>query len=200
MDNVKNMLKEIGIEEQEKVDKIINFLKTEVPKEWIPNWKYNKVKEELNLLETQSKENIEKLEALSKLEADNNTLKEHVKEMKAENESVKVEAEKRVLNMTKSSKVKEMLEKNGVVKDAVDLLVGGLDIDSIMIDQSGNVVDSDIIVNKFKSERPNLFVTETVKSVETKEGSTPAQGYIEDDEIWFETVGKNLSKDSDKGQ
>ena len=102
--------------------------------------------------------------------------------------------------MTKSNKVKEMLEKNGVVKDATDLLVGGLDMDSIILDQSGNVVDSDIIVNKFKSERPNLFVTETVKSVETKEGNTPAQGHIEDDQTWYNTIGKNLSRDSKDGQ
>lgn len=83
------------------------------------------------------------------------------------------DAEEKQLSEMKTIKLKQLLE-NEKVFDS-DALVRYIDINKVDLDNEGNVVDSEGIVNALKKAKPNFFGSQYLKSDNHVKGTEPTE-------------------------
>lgn len=106
-------------------------------------------------------------EKVSTFEADKNTATAEAERIKTEFEAFKTQVENEKTAVKKSEAVRNALRNGGVVRpDFQDLIIGSLSMDNVSLDENGNVVDADKLIESTQTKYPSCFGTVT-------EGGTP---------------------------
>jgi len=159
------------IEDEEKLNSAVeDFSKNHFPKHAMPKGKYNEVAEELKLTKGQLEEQKKSLEDLSKKA---NTIEEYeaqLEALKQKNTEIEESYKGQISGITKKTELEKMLLSENAHKDAVDLLLQKY-IDVVELDDNGAIKDAPTLIEKIKSEKGGLFVTENANSQNKGEGA-----------------------------
>jgi len=154
----RSFLRELGIEADE-VDKImaehgksIESLKTQVSNNDGLKDKLEETEKQLNKAQTD-------IEELSKSTGTVEELKDKLTKSQGELETFKADTVKRETVRTKKEALYKALDKAGAVNSSIDLLIPTFDLDKVQLDNKGNIVDLDDIINPVKDTRKELFTT-----------------------------------------
>lgn len=192
MEWIKELLKDVVAED--KIDGVIEAYKKEFPKHAVPKDDFNKVKKDL-------KESSEELKATTiKMDELNDALKSDDKEATIEDlkkkladtskdfDDFKADAANRETTRSKSEAYKKLLADSGANAAAIDLLATAANLDDVVLDKSGNIVDGKDLVEAVKKDRAALFNSENVNSNNDGSGGTGAGGGDDNTERKVQTV------------
>lgn len=167
-DELKTRLGE-HIEDESKLNEIIEFSKKSVPKEFIPKDKYNEKVEELTSLNTKLEDTNKQIEELKTSTGDVDEYKSKLDKLNQEYEEYKQQADTRVANMQKTSLLKDRLINEGADKDNLDLLLKDFDIDTMQLKED-KIIGIDDYITPIKEKRSRLFIQENVNSTKPDDG------------------------------
>jgi myosin heavy subunit len=151
------------VEDESKVNELVEFSKKSIPKEFIPKDKYNEKVEELTGVNEKLEETNKQIEELKNSTSNVDEYKEKLETLTQEYEQYKQEADSRVANMKKTSLLKDRLINEGADKDNIDLLLKDFNIDEMKL-KDDSIIGLDDYVNPIKEKRQRLFVKDKVDS------------------------------------
>ena len=163
--------------EMDNKEEVIEGIKKGIGENFVPNDVYkkkvDKFKEsesELEVAKTKLEETNSTLEGL-KGKADNvEEVKSQLEAIKSEYEEYKQQEESRVNQIRKKSTLEKQLLKSSANQDAVDLLLNDFDVDSLELDEEGNLNNFDEQLKRVQEKRPTLFGKIEIA------GDTPSDG------------------------
>ena len=170
MDWLKEFL-QTYIEDEEKLNSAVeDFSKNHFPKHAMPKGKYNEVAEELKLTKGQLEEQKQTLEELTKKAGTVEEYETQLADLKRKNTEIEESYKGQISSITKKSEMEKLLLAENAHKDAVDLLLQKY-IDVAELDENGGIKDASTLIEKIKSEKGGLFVTENTDSQNKGEGT-----------------------------
>ena len=177
MEWIKNILSNA---EEEDLDEIVERIKQEFPKHAVPKEQYNKKADKVEELETElesAKEQLEQtndqLENLKEAAEGKDELKEQLESIQSEYNEYKEKEQERINRIKKTSALEKELLTSNVPEDAVDLLISDFDLDELVLNDDGKIVNIDDHKEKVKEKRPSLFGEEKVRGNEPTDGNDP---------------------------
>lgn len=170
-----------GLVEADKLDSVASAIEKGVPKHFIPKSKFNELNEEHKLTKAQLEETNTKIQQLSQQASSLNEYQMQIESLKKENTIIADNYKKQIDDImhktrteSKRAKLKESLLDASVHKDAIDLLVEKYANDVELSDEG--FADIKPLIDKIKSEKAGLFITEKQNSVEKgSKKENPAQ-------------------------
>lgn len=192
MEFLKELLKPY-IQDEAKVAEFIEKFNKENPKHFMPKSKFNEVSGELEATKTQLAETQTKITELNSAKSmESKELKEKLDSISKEYDTFKGEAEKRLTNMTKRSAMMEILNKD-FIQDSVPLLIDKLELDSVVVDSKGVVVDVEKHLENLKKSYPSLVKVVKADSNGGSGGTPPLKTDVDystvDDETYYKEKG-----------
>jgi len=169
MDFLKDILGDIDNKED-----IIEKIKKELPKHYIPKHEFNNKNEELKSTKSKMDELQSKLSAMETSLGENETLKAQLNAISGEFENFKQQADLRVVDLQKKQSLEKALLKANANPDSVDLLMSQFDLSKIVLDAKGSIVDENLHIEPVKQSRPSLFAQTVIG------GNTPPEGQTSD--------------------
>ena len=173
MEWIKEVLK--GLVEDDKLDELAGVIEKGVPKHFIPKNKFNEINDELKLTKAQLEETNGKIGQLSQQASSLDEYKMQIETLKKQNEEVankyKVQVDeivKKSRDEVKKVKLKESLLDANVHKDAIDLLVEKYSGEVELTEDGFGEIKP--LIERIKTEKAGLFVTEKQNSVERGSG------------------------------
>lgn len=180
MDWLKELLK--GVVAEDQIDSVVDKFNKEFPKHAVPKSEFNSINEELKI----SKQTIEQTnKTLEELKTEVGTVEEYkskIDKLNADVETVKAESKKQVDNIVKKVNFEKLLLDSKMTKSAAKLIADTYNLDDIMIDSTGNIVEADKHVSKLKEVSADLFIEVTQQSTETnktKDQQPPGKSFAD---------------------
>lgn len=171
-----------GLVESDKLDAVASAIEKGVPKHFIPKSKFNELNEEFKLTKAQLEETSTKITQLSQQASSLGEYQTQIESLKKENSIIAENYKKQIDDImqktrteSKRAKLKESLLDASVHKDAIDLLVERY-ANEVELSEEG-FRDIKPLIEKIKSEKAGLFITEQQSSVEKgqKKNNPPEQ-------------------------
>ena len=137
----------------------------------VPKDQYSKKTDEIKTL-TDELETVNT--NLTKMSKDTQTAEEYkieLDKLKGDYDTFKGNSEKREKDAEKKSKLKDNLSTK-FAKDSVDLLVGTFNLDELLINEAGEIVDIESKLTKLAEARPSLTIVVDNKSPDSKDGKS----------------------------
>jgi uncharacterized phage infection (PIP) family protein YhgE len=160
-----------GLVEADKLDAVASAIEKGVPKHFIPKSKFNELNEEFKLTKAQLEETSTKITQLSQQASSLGEYQTQIESLKKENSIIAENYKKQIDDImqktrteSKRAKLKESLLDASVHKDAIDLLVERY-ANEVELSEEG-FSDIKPLIEKIKSEKAGLFITEQQDSVE----------------------------------
>ena len=150
------------LKDLENKEELVNAIKKELPKNFIPKDQFNEKNEELKTTKAKMEELQASVGELEKYTNENAELKSKIDSLKGEYENFKAEADTRVQTIQKKQAIERNLVKANANPDTVDLLINQFDIDKMQVDSKGDIVDWDNHFTPIKEARKSLFGEVTV--------------------------------------
>lgn len=123
----------------------------------VPAEKHDSMKAEFKA----TQEQLNKLQAdIKAFEGSESTIEELKEQLKAkgdEFEQFKSDTEKREVARNKVSALTKALVKAGAIEESVDLLVNTFDLEKVQLNNKGEIVDNEDLINPVKESRKGLF-------------------------------------------
>jgi hypothetical protein len=102
-------------------------------------------------------------------------------------QELETNSQKEVSTITKKSQLKELLFENKMHKDAIDLFINSTNLDELQMEE-GKLKDSNLFIEKVKSERSGLF-SQTVEDSEDKGSGKENDSSVDDDAKLRQAMG-----------
>jgi hypothetical protein len=150
---------------------LLEAIKKELPKNFIPKSEFNSKNDELKATKAKMDELQANLEKLSTSSEEAEKLKEQLTGLKNEYETFKQESEGRVVAIQKKQAIERNLVKANANPDTVDLLMSQFELEKIQLDSKGDIVDWDIHIQPIKESRKSLFGEISVTGTKPSTGS-----------------------------
>lgn len=154
----RDFLRELGIE-GDVVDKImseygknVNSLKADIEEKEKNEAEFEATKAQLEDMQKQLKDFEGNSETIEEL-------KDKLKKQAEEYETFKLDTVNRETTRSKMDAVVKALKVNGAIDDGLDLLASSIDLGTVQLTKSGDIVDLDDIINPLKEKRKGLFST-----------------------------------------
>ena len=180
--DIKKILTMNGVD-SEKVDMIVDSIKSEIHTDFIPKAQYNK---KVNLIDNLQ----EKINDYEAKENTPNEFKEKYDNVVKEYESYKNEIETSKVNNKKMQLLKNNFKKDGIEKDnLIDLLCKGINLNEIEIEEN-NIKGWDELSVKYKDNYKDFYSTES-----TQGGTEPSKPPIVNHTALTRDSIKNMSKE-----
>ena len=180
MEWIKEYLK--GFVAEDKLDEAVESFKKEFPKHAVPKDEFNKAKkdlkdanEELTTTKTKMDELNEALKSDDK-DATIEDLKQKLTDTSKAFDDFKADTDNRETSRSKIDAYKKLLKDNGANPAAIDLLATAANLDDVVLDKSGNIVDGKDMVESIKKDRGALFNSENLNSNNDGSGGTGGTG------------------------
>ncbi len=153
MDWIKELLKDVGIED-EKLNELISNINKEIPKYFIPKSKYNEVAEAKKQLEEEINVRNTQLEELKKSAGENENLKRQIEELQSANKQKDEEYQKQIKDLQITNAIKLAL--SGKVHDE-DIVSRLIKKDELVLSEDGKVIGLDEQISSLKESKSFLF-------------------------------------------
>jgi len=150
---------------------VLESVKKEIGKHFIPKEEFNSKNEDLKDTKKKMDDLQKQVDDLSKSGNDAVKFKEDLEKVNKEFTAYKETAEKRETNRQKTASIERSLREAKASTDAIDLLTSQFDLDKIILDSKGNIVDWDNHLKPIKESRKTLF-----GEVKNETGKPPAGG------------------------
>lgn len=168
-----------GAVEESKLDdvaeKIISKSKKEIPKHFVAKTDFDEKNVSLKETKTKMEELQTKIEALSKDKGTVEELQTKLESAKTEFETFKQDAEKREGDRKKVTAIAALLQTAKAAPDAIDLLTREFDLDKIILDSKGAIVDAENHLTAVKEKRKGLFETTTTAGNDPNNNQKPGE-------------------------
>jgi len=146
-----------GTKQEDIISAIVEGAKKDIGKTYVPKEEFNSKNEELKSTKTKMDEMQKKVEDLSKSGDEVVKLKTDLEKVNTDFTSFKTDAEKRETNRQKVVAIEKSLRDAKASDDAIDLLTSQFDVEKIILDSKGNIVDWDNHLKPVKESRKTLF-------------------------------------------
>lgn len=166
MDWLKELLKDVGIED-EKLNELISNINKEIPKYFIPKSKYNEVAEAKKQLEEEINVRNTQLEELKKSAGENENLKRQIEELQSANKQKDEEYQRQIKDLQITNAIKLAL--SGKVHDE-DIVSQLIKKDELVLSEDGKVIGLDEQINSLKETKGFLFIEEKQDKQEEQPG------------------------------
>jgi myosin heavy subunit len=163
MDWLKELLK--GAIADDQLETVIENIKKEFPKHAVPKSEFNTVNEELKIAKATAEQTSKTLEQLKTEAGTVEEYKSKLEKLNSEIETVKSESQKQVENIVKKVNFEKLLLDNKMAKSAAKLISDTYNLDEILVDSKGNIVEADKHIGKIKESNADLFI-ETVQNTD----------------------------------
>lgn len=124
---------------------------------YIPKAKFDEKNEELKVTKAKMDELQTKVEQLGSTSQEAETLKANIEALKGEYDQFKTDSEKRINDTQKKQAIERNLARANANPDTIDLLVDKFELDKLILDSKGEIVDWDVHLNPIKEQRKTLF-------------------------------------------
>ena len=196
MEWVENFLEQIGIEGEENINEAVAVFKSDYfPKNAVPKNEYNKKSSKIDELESEldtAKEQLEQtneqLDELSSKAENNEELKQNLEEIKSEYEQYQEQEQERINQIKKKSATKDLLYSANADPKLSKLLLRDVDYENVKLDDEGNVLNPDDVLNPLKEEYSTAFGEVEIT------GNTPPDGEGGDDLLINDDSLDNLTE------
>jgi len=174
-------------------DENLDKIKKELPKHFALKTDFNARGEEIKNLSAQLEAANQSIKEISAKAETSETLKAELEKISSEYENFKNETTKREQNYQKKDKLKALLSEK-FNPDAIDLLVSTFDLDSINLNEAGEIVDGESKLQKLAEAKPGLVIKTTTEGTSPKDKQTdsPQDDYSKmTDEEYYKMVLEN---------
>lgn len=167
MDWMKDLLKGV-VDEEEKLNPIIENVKKEFPKYAVPKSEFNSVNSELKEVKGKLVESSALIEELKTKAGMTDEFKTKAVEWETKYKEFEAQTEERIKTVVKKSGVKDLLS-GKMTKSAVDLVLDKIDYSGIELDGQ-KIKDDAKLLEKLKADYEDLFIVEN-KDSKHKDGN-----------------------------
>ena len=136
--------------------------------------KHDLLKAEHKTLQDQYAESNKKIEDITNAAGESDTLKEQLKILGEEYNTFKADTTKREANFNKGTVLKELLRKN-FNPDAVDLLANTFNLDELILNEAGQIVDADSKIKTLAESKPSLKLVEVIEGMPPTDKNNPSK-------------------------
>lgn len=163
MDKIKQLLKEMGLSEEQ----IEKFIKEAVNDKFIPKHRFDEVNEKNKQLTDTVSERDKQIENLKKFEGDNASLKTKIEELEQANKDKDAKNAEAIKALKIDNAINYAL--NGKVQEGYnDLVLGLIDKSLIVLKEDGSIAGLEEQIEKAKKDKPLLFVNDSEGSGQDK--------------------------------
>jgi DNA repair exonuclease SbcCD ATPase subunit len=169
-----------AILENDEIEDKLDAISKEIPLKFIPKDKFNEVSDKLKEKEAEldaNKAEMEKLSGqvknLAASEEEKEALKAQIDKLNADFETVKSDADARVINIKKRQAVERGLRDANANPDTIDLLIDKFDLTAIELDDKDAVKEWDKHLAPIKEQRKSLFGETSITGDPPQDGDPP---------------------------
>jgi len=161
-----------GLTDEVKTSVLANINKS-FPINAVPKEQYNKKVSELNDVNTQLTTTTSEIDKLSKSSQTAEEYKAQLAKVNTDFETFKADTTKRESNGNKLEQLKKHLSTK-FSPDAIDLLAGTFDLNTLVQSENGDIVDIDSKITALATARPSLAIVSVPVTPIPPTGTTPA--------------------------
>lgn len=162
MEWMKELLK-AEFEDEAKLEEVLEAFKKEFPKHAVPKNDFNQANNELKETKSKLEETAKMMEEFKSKASTVEEYQTKVGEWEEKYKEFEGQAEERLKTVVKKSAVKDLLV-GKVPKSAVELILDKVDYTGIELTEKNEITKAEELVEKFKGDYGDLFITEETNS------------------------------------